>query len=144
MKTLSEWDPISDRLIRAGFNFKYCKLTILQCCAPTNEADDDVMDDFNEQLQTTLSKVPLRDMLLIMGDMNAKEGDNNTGCERVIGKHGCETRSDNGERLVDFCLNNNCTIGGSIFPHKNIHNLIWKSPDGRTTNLIDHIIVNNK
>ena len=28
IKTLSEWDPISDRLIRALFNSKYCKLTI--------------------------------------------------------------------------------------------------------------------
>ena len=64
--------------------------------------------------------------------------------ERVMGENGCGTRNGNGERLIDFCLNNNCTIGGSIFPHKNIHNLIWKSPDGRTTNLIDHIIVNNK
>ena len=71
-------------------------------------------------------------------------GVDNTGYERVIGKHGCGTRNDNGERLVDFCLNNNCNIGGNIFPHKNIHKLTWKSPDGRTTNQIDHVIVNNK
>jgi exonuclease III len=97
IKTLSEWDPISDRLIRARFNSKYCKLTILLCYAPTNEADDEAKDDFYEQLQTTISKVPLRDILLIMIDMNDKVGDDNTGCERVIDKHGCETRNDNGE-----------------------------------------------
>ena len=142
IKTLSEWDPISDRLIRARFNSKYCKLTILLCYAPTNEADDEVKDDFYEQLQTAISKVPLDDMLLLLGDMNVKV--DNTGCERVMGKHGCGTRNDNGERLVDFCLNNNCTIGGTIFLHKNIHKLTWKSPDGRTTNQIDHVIVNNK
>ena len=73
-------------------------------------------------------------MLLIMGDMNAKIGEDNTGCERVMGKHGPGARNDNGERLVDFYLNNNCTIGGTIFPHKIIHKLTWKSPDGRTTN----------
>jgi hypothetical protein len=32
-----------------------------------------------------------------MIDMNAKVGDDNTGCERVIDKHGCEIRNDNGE-----------------------------------------------
>ena len=37
-----------------------------------------------------------------------------------------------------------CTIGGTIFLHKNTHKLTWKSPDGRTTNQIDHVIVNNK
>jgi hypothetical protein len=50
----------------------------------TNEADDEIEDDFYEQLQTTISKVPLYDMLLIMGDMNAKVGVDNTGCERMI------------------------------------------------------------
>ena len=30
-----------------------------------------------------------------MGDTNVKLGDDNTGCERVIGKHGCGTRNDN-------------------------------------------------
>jgi len=41
---------ISDRLIRARFSSKYCKLTIFQCYAPTSEADDEVKDDFYEQL----------------------------------------------------------------------------------------------
>ena len=76
--------------------------------------------------------------------MNVKVGDDNTGCERVIGKHGCGTRNDNGERLVDFCLNNICTIGGTIFPLKNIHMVTWKSPDRRTTNQIDHGIARDK
>jgi restriction endonuclease S subunit len=35
---------------------------------------------------------------------NAKVGDHddNKGRERVMSKHGCGTRNDNGERLVDF------------------------------------------
>ncbi|XP_033127831.1 craniofacial development protein 2-like [Anneissia japonica] len=39
--TLLEWEPISDRLIRARFNSKYCKLSVLQCYALTNDADED-------------------------------------------------------------------------------------------------------
>ena len=57
-KTLMEWEPISDRLIRARFNSKYSRLTIIQCYAPTNEADPEVKDDWYEQLQYTISKVP--------------------------------------------------------------------------------------
>ena len=32
-------------------------------------------------------------------------------------------------------------IGGTIFQHKDIHKLTWKSPDG---NQIDHVVINNK
>ena len=51
--------------------------------------------------------------------------------------------NDNGERLVDFCLNNKYVIGGTIFANRDIHKLTWKS-DGRTSNQIDHIIINGK
>lgn len=33
--------------------------------------------------------------------------------------------NDNGERLVEFCLSNRCIIGGTVFPHRDIHKLSW-------------------
>lgn len=123
---------------------KYCKVTILQCYAPTNEAEDDVKDDWYEQLQYEVSRVPQHDLLLIMGDINDKVGLDNSKCEAPMGKRGCGSINDNGERLVDFCLNNNCIIGGTIFPHKTIHKLTWRSTDGRTIDQIDHVIINKK
>ena len=58
--------------------------------------------------------------------------------------HGCGVMNDNGERRVDYCLNNYYVIGGTIFAHRDIHKLTWKSPDGRTSNQIDRIIINGK
>ena len=142
--TLLEWEPISDRIMKARFNSKHCKLTIILCYAPTNESDTEDKEDWYEQLQQAVAKVPQHDMLLIIGDMNAKVGSENSSCERAMGKHGCGVMNDNGERLVDFCLNNNYVIGGTIFAHRDIHKLTWKSPDGRTSNQIDHIIINEK
>ena len=51
---------------------KFCKLTILQCYAPTNEAKEEDKEDWHEQLQMVVSKAPQHDMLLIIGDMNAE------------------------------------------------------------------------
>ena len=45
----------------------------------------------------------------------------NKRIEQVCGKHGCGVRNDNGERLIDSCLNNKCVIEGTIFPHKDIY-----------------------
>ena len=142
--TLIEWDPISPRLIRARFYSKYCNLTILQCYAPTNEADPEVKDDWYEQLQSVVSQVAQHDLLLTIGDLNAKVGADNTNNRRVMGTHGCGLMNDNGERLIDFCATNNCVIGGTIFSHKAIHKLTWRSPDGKTSNQIDHVIGNGK
>ena len=83
-KTLIEWEPVSDGIIRARFHSKYCKLTILQCYAPTNGAEDEVKDDWYEQLQYEASRVPQHDLLLIMGDINAKVGSDNSNCEKKI------------------------------------------------------------
>ena len=69
--------------------------------------------------------------------MNAKIGSDNTDREKAMGSQGCGTINNNGEILVNFCLNNNCVIGGTIFQHKDIHKLTWKSPDGKIVNQID-------
>lgn len=142
-KTLLEWEPVSERLIRVRLNSKFCKLTILQCYAPTNEVEEEVKEDWYEQLQMAVSQVPQHDVLLT-GNVNAKVGTNNFNNERELGRHGCGDRNNNDERLDDFCMSNNLVIGGTIFPHKNIHKLTWQSPDGRTINQIDHIIINGK
>lgn len=67
-----------------------------------------------------------------------------TTTTELLGRHGCGVQNNNGEHLVDFCLENNCIIGGTIFPQKDIHKLTWRSPDGLTTNQTDHILINRK
>ena len=83
-------------------------------------------------------------MLLVIGDLNARTGSVNTDIERVLGKEGFGMINNNGERLIETCQENNLVIGGSIFQHKDIHKITWKSPDGRTVSQIDHIIINQK
>ena len=114
-------------------------------CAPTNEADDEEKTDFYLALQSEIKKkVPKHDVTIVMGDLNAKVGNDNTGNERVMGKYGCGNINDNGERLVDLCGTNNLVVGGTIFPHREIHKLTWISPNGTDKNKIDHIIINGK
>ncbi|KAL0187117.1 hypothetical protein M9458_018787, partial [Cirrhinus mrigala] len=113
-----------------------------QCYAPTNDGDDEAKDVFYEQLQSELETAPRHDLIVIMGDLNAKVGSNNTHHDRAMGSHGCGVMNDNGERLVEFCTLNNMVIGGTLFPHRDIHKLTRCSPNGRDKNQIDHLMIN--
>ena len=120
------------------------KLSIIQVYVPTNEANVEDKDNFYEQLQTVVDSVHKHDILLVMGDLNAKVGEDNEGYENIIGSHGVGERNDKGERLVDFCGLNNLVITGIIFLHKLMHKQIWTSPGGRTKNQIHHVLVSRQ
>ena len=103
-KSLMEWEPVNDRIIRARFFSKFAKTTILQCYAPTDVADEKDKEDFYTCLQQQIDRIPRHDIALIMGDMNAKVGSDNSGYEECMGKHGMGDRTDNGERFANICL----------------------------------------
>ncbi|KAH9592681.1 hypothetical protein MS3_00001284 [Schistosoma haematobium] len=62
-------------------------MNIIQCYAPTNDSNDDIKDQFYERLQLIIEKCPRNDLTILMGDLNAKVGIDNTGCEDIMGRH---------------------------------------------------------
>nr|KAG5686144.1 hypothetical protein BaRGS_024758 [Batillaria attramentaria] len=145
-RALIGWEPVNSRIITAKFitKKKDIKLTIIQCYAPTNDAEEEKKDDFYQQLQTVIDRGGAKDMTILMGDFNAKIGSDNTGYEDTMGTHGLGQMNENGERFANFCALNQLVIGGSIFPHKRIHKATWRSPDHVTENQIDHICISRK
>ena len=139
VKSLKEWEPISERIITARFESKCQATRVIQVYAPTNDAEENEKEDFYHQLQTTLSKGKLRDLTLVIGDLNAKVGSDNTNREMTMGTHGEGDTNKNGELLCDFCATNGLVIGGILFRHRKSHKLTWRSPDGMTENQIDHV-----
>nr|KAG5703814.1 hypothetical protein BaRGS_031448 [Batillaria attramentaria] len=145
-RALIGWEPVNSRIITAKFitKKKDIKLNIIQCYAPTNDAEEEKKDDFYQQLQTVIDRGGAKDMTILMGDFNAKIGSDNTGYEDTMGTHGLGQMNENGERFANFCALNQLVIGGSIFPHKRIHKATWRSPDHVTENQIDHICISRK
>ncbi|CAH8455416.1 unnamed protein product [Heterobilharzia americana] len=131
-KALMQWEPISSRIMTARFNSKGRKVTIIQCYAPTNNAEQEKKEDFYRQLQSTLDKTSVGDIKILMGDMNAKLGGDNTGRELTMGREALGEMNENGELFAEFCAFNDLVIGGSVFRHKDIHKATWISPATRT------------
>ncbi|XP_071486093.1 craniofacial development protein 2-like [Diadema antillarum] len=120
-ESLLEWKPVNSRMMKIRLRGKQINTTIIQCYAPTNDNVEETKDAFHEQLQHELDSAPGHDMKIVMGDLNAKVGDNNSGYDRAMGRYGCGVMNENGERLVEFCSLNNLVIGGTLFQHKDIH-----------------------
>lgn len=145
MKCLREWKPISDRIITARFKTKARALTIVQIYAPTEQTPLEIKEAFYSQLSMTLVNIRKSDITICMGDANAKVGNSNINWGNVMGNHGAPGEmNENGEMFADMCSNNDLVIGGTLFPHKNVHKVTWVSPDNRTQNQIDHITISRK
>ena len=106
-----EWKPVNSKIIKARLRGRHNNMSIIQCYAPTNDGDEEDKNLFYEQLQAELEEIPRHDVIFVMGDINAKVGDDNLGVERTMGRHGCGTINNNGERLVNFCADNSMVIG---------------------------------
>nr|CAH8866918.1 unnamed protein product [Trichobilharzia regenti] len=83
-KALMQWEPISSRIMTARFNSKGRKVTVIQCYAPTNVSEQEKKEAFYRQLQAIMDNVPNGDIKILMGDMNAKLGGDNTGRELTM------------------------------------------------------------
>jgi hypothetical protein len=129
---------------KGSFKTKHKRINtnIIQCYAPTNDAEEEAKDEFYNRLQSVIYTCRERDVTIMMEDLNAKIGNYNTGYSEIMGQHGLGKINENGERLANLCAFNKLVIGGTLFQHKRIYKATWVSPDQITENQIDHICIN--
>jgi len=104
------------------------------------------MDPFYDQLQGELSRVPSSDVICVMGDLNAKVGESNLGDNSsVMGMFGFGRQNQKRNRQVDVCSVNDLFITNTYFRQsKTNQSWAWESPDKKTHNQIDYILVSRR
>jgi hypothetical protein len=103
-----------------------------------------VKDGFCKELEHVFNKFPKYHMKILLGDFNAKVGKEDI-FKLTIGNESLpEISNDNGVRLVNFATSKNLRFKSMMFPHLNIHKYTWMSPDGKTHNQIDHILIHRQ
>lgn len=140
-----DWEPINSRLARIRLHAKPFDVTVIVAYAPTEGADDEVKDEFYDQVSRACGRVKRSDYLIIGGDWNAKMGTPITASERrCVGVHAMGVRNENGERLLDFLQTQRLVASNTCFTHKAVHTETWRSNDGVTRNQIDYILVRQR
>jgi hypothetical protein len=114
--------------------------SIINAHAPTEDKTDSEKDAFYEELRKLYDACPKHDVKLIIGDLNAQIGKEAIYCP-TIGKEAFHQESnENGKRLIHFAASRNMVIGSTLFQHKEIHKMTWRSPDMRYFSQIGHLI----
>ena len=86
-----------------------------------------------KDLQDLLELTPPKDVLIIIGDWNAKVGSQET--PGVTGKFGHGIRNEAGQTLIEFCHKNALVIANTLFQQPKRRRLYtWTSPDGQPRN----------
>ncbi|XP_046988576.1 craniofacial development protein 2-like [Schistocerca americana] len=138
--------PISDRVISLHLQTKQTNINLIQIYAPTADKDQEETGKFYEELTQAIGTSKSRDIVIIMGDFNAKIGEGSEG--DLIGPFGLGTRNERGDLLSQFCQENNLSITNTFFKLPKRRLYTWKSPrdcnEEVCRNQIDFILINKR
>ena len=100
-------------MISTHFQGKPFNITVIQVYAPTSNAEEAEVEWFYEDLQDLLELTAKIDVLFIIGDWNAKVG--NQEIPGGTGKFGFGVQHEAVQRLTEFCQENSLVIANTLF-----------------------------
>jgi len=119
-------------------------IIVVNCYAPTEEGNNDIKSEFYEELERINDTRPRSCIKILIGDFNAQIG-REPLYRSVIGIESLHLISNNnGMRVINFASSKDLMVSSTFFLRKDIFKHMWISPDTRTKNQIDHVIVNRR
>jgi len=116
-------------------------VTLISAYAPTMTNPDELKESFYEELRGLLHSVPYHDKLLLLGDFNARVGNDHHIWPGVLGCHGIGSMNSNGLLLLSLCSEFDLTISNTVFQQANKHKTSWKHPRSNHWHILDYVIV---
>ena len=135
----------SDRIIsvRIPLN-KQQYATLFSVYSPTLQAEPTEKAKFYSDLRRLMHDVQATDKIIILGDFNARVGQDADAWKGVLGRHGVGNCNDNGRLLLEFCSEHNLTITNTIFQQKDSLKTTWMHPRSKHWHLIDYVLVRKR
>ena len=113
------------------FQGKPFNITVIQVYVQTSNAEEAEVEWFYEDIKDLLELTPIKDVLFIIGDWNAKVGIQETPVVTV--KFGLQVPNEAEQRLTEFCQKNPLVMANTVFSatqEKSLHMDItrWSIP----------------
>ncbi|XP_067028951.1 uncharacterized protein [Acropora muricata] len=103
-------------------------------------APDDIKDSFYNQLETTTKDYQKQEALIILGDFNARVGDDYEAWPNCLGHFGVGKCNDNGQRLLELCPYHELCITNTFLSTKPHHRESWRHPRSKQWHQLDLIL----
>jgi len=136
---------ISGRLMTLQINIgNNRKATVVSAYAPMLLAEQADKELFYSALDHAVSQIPIADMVVLLGDFNARVGTDSETWKGVIGKDSIGNVNANGLMLLSKCAELGLVITNTMFRQKNRHKNSWRHPRSGHWHLIDYIITRHR
>ena len=140
-----EWKEVSSRLMWVRVRLGRECWAYVSAYGPGCERSEEERDEFWNELAMCVDGLSRRNYVVVLGDLNARVGAGEV--EGVVGRYGVPGENENGERLLDMCVEKELVIGNSYFKKKCINKYTWiRVANGRVVEraLMDYVLVTKR
>ena len=130
---------VSDRIILIKLLVEDAVLTVLSVYAPQTGLEDSTKDAFYDCLQTVISKLPDKEIVIQCGDWNGHIGRETAGYEGVHGGYGYGERNADRDTVLDFAVANDFVIGNSFLDKRDSHLIAYQPGNAKTQTDFIHL-----
>ena len=122
---------MSDRIILIKLLVEDALLTVLYVYAPQTGLEESTKDAVYDCLQTVISKLPDKEIVIPCGDWNGHIGREAAGYKGVHRGYGYSKHNTDGDRVLDFDVANDFVIGNSFFDKRDGHLITYQSGNAK-------------
>ena len=133
---------VSDRIMLIKLLVGEAVLTVLSVYAPQTGLEESTKDAFYDSLQTVISELPDKEIVIPCGDWNGHVGREAAGYEGVHGGSGYGEHNADGDRVLEFAVANDFVIGNTFFVKRDSHLITYQSGNAKTQ--IDFILLRKR
>lgn len=130
----------SERILSLCLSTSSGMVNVISAYAPTLCSPQEMKDQFYEDLDNIINKIPETEHIILLGDFNARVGAEHSSWPDCLGHFGVGKMNDNGQRLLELCSFRKLCITNTFFNTKPQHKVSWRHPRSGHWHQLDMII----